>query len=48
MPQVELENETDWRDCIVCTSVSAEKVYRRERNVARRFFIFLINIFMED
>lgn len=47
MQEFEIE-ETPMQDCIVCTSVTAEEIYRRERreqSIAHRVFSFLVGIF---
>ncbi len=48
MPHLELLEETPMADCLVFTKISAEKIYRRDRNIARRVLLFIINIFIDD
>lgn len=40
--------EYPMESCIVCTSVTADEIYRREHNIARRFINFFVSMFIEE
>lgn len=46
---LKLENvEYPMESCIVCTTITAEEIYRREHNIARRFIDFFVSMFIEE
>lgn len=47
MLEIEIE-ECPMESCIVCTSVTAEEIYRREHSIARKVINFFVTMFTEE